>query len=65
MQDPTNDSRRAVEDIRIERARLALTDYRGTDLGGMTIDDMAGWLGRFSVVLRNLLEHVDQPAAGR
>lgn len=65
MQDLTNDSPRAVEDIRIERARLALTDYRGTDLGGMTIDDMAGWLGRFSVVLANLLEHVDQPAAGR
>jgi hypothetical protein len=49
------------EDIRVERARLALTDYRGTDLGGMTIDEMAGWLGRFTVVLENLLEYVDEP----
>jgi hypothetical protein len=65
VQDPTNDSPRPLEDIRVERARLALTDYRGTDLGGMTINAMAGWLGRFAIVLANLLDYVDEPAAGR
>jgi hypothetical protein len=65
VQDLTNDSPRPLEDIRVERARLALTDYRGTDLGGMTINAMAGWLGRFAIVLENLLQYVDEPAVGR
>lgn len=52
-----------AEDIRIERARLALTEYVGADLGAMTVPDMAGWLGRFAVVLENLLECAEgQPA---
>lgn len=62
MADPTNEPRRPLEDLRVERARLALIDYQGTDLGGMTVDGMASWLGRFSVLLENLLEHVDQAA---
>lgn len=65
MQDPTNDSPRAVEDIRIERARLALADYKGADLGGMTVQGVAGWLGRFSILLENLLAYVDETAVQR
>lgn len=53
------------EDIRVERARLALTEYRGLDLGGMTIGDVAGWLGRLAIVLENLLAYTDETAAGR
>lgn len=65
MQDPTNNRHSAPEDLRVERARIALADYRGTDLGGMTVQDIAGWLGRLSVLLENLLAYVDQTAARR
>ncbi|MGH3380225.1 MAG: hypothetical protein ACRDP6_36380 [Actinoallomurus sp.] len=54
-----------MEDIRIERARLALADYKGADLGGMTVQGVAGWLGRFSILLENLLAYVDETAVQR
>lgn len=65
MQDPTNNPQRPLEDIRVERAELALSDYRGTDLGGMTVEDLAGWVGRFSVVLENLLAYAYETAGRR
>jgi hypothetical protein len=58
---PPLDDRRRPEDIRVERARLALAEYRDTDLGEMTIDAMAGWLGRFAMVVENLLGLIDAP----
>ena len=59
MTDPT-ERPRPLEDTRVESARKALAEYDATSIGAMSEIDLLAWLGRFAVMIENLLAVADQ-----